>query len=586
MSVSLFLFANFGFYVTKRLNIKSNFVEKFLIGLVTCNSLVSAVSIFSPINISITLFFIFTGFILLYFNKTEFFYFYKKLKESWYIIFISLVFLLVGLFLALGPHANYDTDLYHLQTIKWIEKYPAIPGLANLHGRIGFNPNIFTLFALTSFEGIFNQEIFSINFSIFSILLFYYIRLLYLLYLKDGITNIFFFFLFVFLIIIRLKNLSSPSPDFLSSVIPLFIFSRMIDLSIRDEKYNFKNYISLMILSVYILTVKLSALPILLISVFILINYKVNFKSIYWLFLTFLVILLPWIVRNIILTGWLIYPMSYVDLFDFDWKVPLESVVKAKIEVTGWARIRGDNHLIAAKMSFGDWFPIWWQSQIFLHRIFIVLSLIFPVIITALKITRVIKLSVLTYSVIITSFAGVVFWLLLAPTWRFGESYLLIASMTPFLIFKKDLPKSNYLTNIFILVLVFILGYYTLQKYFIVMFLFVGLLFINFYFNIFNNLKINFTFLMLLFFSTYIKRNFNSVKSNSYNFVLPSKNSIPATLKFKTYKISGVDIYVPLNGDRCYDLDFPCTPYPDSTLVLRRNTLRHGFKYKNATKLK
>ena len=583
--VSLFLFANFGFYITKRLKIKSNFAEKFLIGLVACNTLVSTVSIFSPINIFIAFFFVVVGFILLFLNKSDFHYFFKQLKEKRFIIFISLLFLIVGFFLALGPHESYDTDLYHLQTIKWIEKYPVVPGLANLHGRIGFNNNIFTLFALTSFEGVFNQEIYSIHLSFFFIVVLYFINLLYSLYLKDGITNVFFFILFVFLIVLRLKNLSSPAPDFVTSVITLFIFSRMIEFSILDEKYNFQNYIPLIILSVYILTVKLSALPILLISVFILFNFKVNYKVIYWLFPTILVILVPWMVRNVILTGWLVYPQTVLDLFNYDWKVPLESVVKEKISITGWARIR-ENHTVAAAMNFREWFPIWWQSQIFLHRIFIILSLFFPVFITALQITRIIKMSLLTYSVVITSFAGVIFWLLLAPTWRFGESYLLIASMTPLLVLKKDLFKSNHITNIFILILVFTLGYYTLHKYFIVLFLLFVLLYLNSQLNFFNNIKINFTFIMLLFFSTYIKRNFIPVTSNLYNFILPNNNSGPSTLKFKTYEINSVTIYVPLEGDRCYDIDFPCTPYPDSTLVLRGNTLRQGFKHVNESRLK
>ena len=103
----------------------------------------------------------------------------------------------MGFFLALGPHESYDTDLYHLQTIKWIEKYPVVPGLANLHGRIGFNNNIFTLFALTSFEGVFNQEIYSIHLSFF--LLLYYILLIFYIHciLRMELPMYFFsFFLF------------------------------------------------------------------------------------------------------------------------------------------------------------------------------------------------------------------------------------------------------------------------------------------------------------------------------------------------------------------------------------------------------
>jgi len=39
----------------------------------------------------------------------------------------------------LTPVINYDTGLYHWQTIKWLIQEPLVPGLANLHDRFGFN---------------------------------------------------------------------------------------------------------------------------------------------------------------------------------------------------------------------------------------------------------------------------------------------------------------------------------------------------------------------------------------------------------------------------------------------------------------
>jgi len=79
----------------------------------------------------------------------------------------------------LGPPEIYDTGLYHLQAIKWIEEYAVVPGLANLHGRFGFNPNIFTFYALTSLFDVFNQEIFSVNFVIYFVFVFYFVNNIY-----------------------------------------------------------------------------------------------------------------------------------------------------------------------------------------------------------------------------------------------------------------------------------------------------------------------------------------------------------------------------------------------------------------------
>jgi hypothetical protein len=32
-----------------------------------------------------------------------------------------------------------DTGMYHLPMVRWLVSYPIVPGLANLHGRVGFN---------------------------------------------------------------------------------------------------------------------------------------------------------------------------------------------------------------------------------------------------------------------------------------------------------------------------------------------------------------------------------------------------------------------------------------------------------------
>jgi hypothetical protein len=53
----------------------------------------------------------------------------------------------------------------------------------------------------------------------------------------------------------------------------------------------------------------------------------------------------------------------------------------------------------------------------------------------------------------------------------------------------------------------------------------------------------------------------------------------PQDAGFETKKASGMNIYVPISGDRCYDHALPCTPYPDSTVVLRGATLQSGFRH-------
>lgn len=57
-----------------------------------------------------------------------------------------LVYVLIAAYIALrscGPCDYYDTGLYGAQVVRWIVTYPAVPGLANLHWRLGINSSVF-----------------------------------------------------------------------------------------------------------------------------------------------------------------------------------------------------------------------------------------------------------------------------------------------------------------------------------------------------------------------------------------------------------------------------------------------------------
>ncbi|MGC1829095.1 MAG: hypothetical protein WA405_09410 [Candidatus Acidiferrales bacterium] len=57
-----------------------------------------------------------------------------------------LVYILIAAYIALrscGPCDYYDTGLYGAQSVHWIVTYPAVLGLANLHWRLGINSSVF-----------------------------------------------------------------------------------------------------------------------------------------------------------------------------------------------------------------------------------------------------------------------------------------------------------------------------------------------------------------------------------------------------------------------------------------------------------
>ena len=65
---------------------------------------------------------------------------------------LTIALVMVFAYAASRGYIHYDTDLYHAQSIHWIEKYGAVRGLGNLHTRLGYNSAAFPLTALFSFS--------------------------------------------------------------------------------------------------------------------------------------------------------------------------------------------------------------------------------------------------------------------------------------------------------------------------------------------------------------------------------------------------------------------------------------------------
>jgi hypothetical protein len=545
--LTLYLFTTYGYFFANIAKLKAGFTEKALLGLVFSNTVTTILSLFIPINTRVLVLLLVCSFFMLYFIQNDLKDLLIILRTRKNVIWYSLPFILIAFVVSLGPPTKvYDTGLYHLQTIKWIEAYSVIPGLANLHGRFGFNPNIFTLFACTSLFEVFKQEIFSVNFTIYSILVLHFTNKIHLIFKQDGVSNQLLFNLIIFVnIIFTSTYLHSPSPNFILAVIPFFILASASKPSSQSDAEGFKNYIPILILCVYVVTVKLATIPLMLLAFLIAVRFKSGYRKSLWLLPLLALIVLPWLIRNILLTGWLLYPLPSLDLFNFDWKVPLSGVVREKAWVTGYARNPGDPDLLArAQMSFSGWFPLWWHKLGIENKVLFVASLAAPALALAALSAKKVKIGYWALAVIATSFFGVLFWFTMAPAVTFGKPFLIAAAISPLLYLKSSLSdhwKPGYkLVSFFYTVIV-----------------------ILFAFNARN-----------------ISTRFNIAQALYAPIVITKPNN----LDFRTYNTSGVTVYVPTLDDRCYDHQVPCTPYPDGTLLLRDNTLQSGFRHATVQK--
>lgn len=80
--------------------------------------------------------------------------FYKQLKSlGIFSRLFGIAFSIAAFYYSIAGQLTYDTGLYYAQAIHWIESFGVVPGLANLHIRLGFNSTLFLLAAFLGFVG-------------------------------------------------------------------------------------------------------------------------------------------------------------------------------------------------------------------------------------------------------------------------------------------------------------------------------------------------------------------------------------------------------------------------------------------------
>jgi hypothetical protein len=131
----------------------SRFAKPFLLtdafwtGLAVSVVLLEIWNLFYPLTVFIA-FALFAGLLGLALNRTSF---RDSLPAAWQsspgVVLLGIAFVLLLALRSCGPFEHYDTGLYGAQAVRWIQALPAVPGLANLHGRLGYNSSVFLCIA-------------------------------------------------------------------------------------------------------------------------------------------------------------------------------------------------------------------------------------------------------------------------------------------------------------------------------------------------------------------------------------------------------------------------------------------------------
>lgn len=335
--------------------------------------------------------------------------------------------LLFGLFLlfAYGTsrgQIHYDTGLYHAQSIRWMEEYGVVKGLGNLHCRLAYNSSSFALSALYSMAFLGGQSYHCAAGWLAFVLAAVCLRLGKSLRAGRLRTSDFARVMCVYYLVNLFDEMISPASDYFMVLLAFYIVIRFLDLLEEGEEAIFP-YGLLCVLGVFLMTVKLSAACILLLTVYPavrLLREKRWGETGAYLSMG-IVTALPFFIRNVVISGWLVYPFTQIDLFDVIWKIPkgLADYDAKEIQVYG----RGYTDVGQFGLPMRDWLPDWFRALAGSDKLFVIAAAASAVILLAYAAGMVFgwwkrKWGLLLVQGTVTS--CFLFWLCTSPLIRYG----------------------------------------------------------------------------------------------------------------------------------------------------------------------
>ncbi len=374
---------------------------------------------------------------------------------------LILLFAVLVVISAAEPH-DWDTYLYHAQNVRWIETYRVVPGLANLHKRFGYSSALMPLHALMSlsFTG---HPLHIVNgFASLLVLGTALSRIGQMIESRSCRRSLLLWISAVVYFIYSIDSISSLGTDIVPMMLLIYIFGMWCDLADTGEDRG-EAYGLLALLGVCDITVKLSVATAALLPVYVLIKLirDKKFRSSLVFAVMSLITVIPFFIRNVVTSGYLLYPMESIDLFNVDWKVPAEVSFWDRAEIVMFGRLLRDYELEDIdRISFSTWFQCWVSEIDQIPRVLLILCVLFGIlaVIYAVKCIRSGQ-DTGDIFIMIAAMSGLIYWLLSAPLMRYGYATMLIALSVVSGTVIKDMSGSKGLARmaLFLSLIVFIL---------------------------------------------------------------------------------------------------------------------------------
>jgi hypothetical protein len=362
------------------------------------------------------------------------------------------VFVVMG---AVLTPLNYDTGLYHLQAISWLEHDRKVFGLANLHARLGFNSIWLDDAALLDFWRHGRYGVFLLNGTLYVAVLSDMVQALLareLHFRGEFAVRIYAGFSLVVLLINADFLLfswvgASPNNDMPVALLVIYAFWLFLRFS-HGSPSGPRDYRDRLVLlagvCVLATMTKLSAFPILLLlpaAAYIAVGAGTGLRRLIGnpgLVFVALVVFV-WLANGLATSGCLLFPSAASCFPALPGSVPSTVAHFTAAAITGWARSPTSDYLAAA--NGWSWIDSWPEKMLARRPYIASICTTFAILLALLACSLICNRMATARSArttrrgleeegiclygIAVSGAGIVFWFLLAPDPRFGLGFLL-----------------------------------------------------------------------------------------------------------------------------------------------------------------
>lgn len=472
-------------------------------------------------------------------------------------VFLILLFLLFAYGTSRGI-IHYDTGLYHAQSIRWIEEYGVVKGLGNLHCRLAYNSASFALSALYSFAFLGGLSYHAAAGFFAFLLAAVCSELAELKKRKSLKPSDFARVMGIYYLLMIFDEMISPASDYFMVLTAFYLIIRWMDLLEEKEQTVFP-YAMLCVLGIFLLTIKLSAALIILLVIkpaMALLREK-RWKEIAVYFFLGIMTALPFLIRNVILSGWLVYPFTGIDLFSPDWKIPKGIADYDAREIQVWGR--GYHDVTKFDMPIWKWLPEWFRGISGMNKIFVLAALVSVLVFTVRLVVTLWKRRskadiwnrLLLEGVVSVCF---LFWLFSSPLLRYGCVYVYLT----FAVIWGDMAAEFFQSGVMrddASSMGKRKGYRHYSEYVCIM--------------------------CICLFLAYKAVMFGKELAASYvnDYWICQKDY--DNYETQSYEIDGVIFYYPVNGDQTGYDSFPSSP-TQADIRLRGDTIRDGFSFYRA----